>query len=449
MKEKMKKLIPYILILLILVGVEFFNAHVAQAQAGQCFTNNGGSVADYLRQADKNACELNSDGSSSGYVWRIVPAPGEASPTANDKGTGLYNNLNSCRILPPVSLGGCFELIMYWIFYEIPSFLLGVTANFFDVIVALSLSSALYAKAVFIGSAWTIVRDLSNIFFILILLYIGVKTILGLGGSEVKKMVAHVVIMALLINFSMFFTKIIIDTSNILALIFYNKINVVQVTTTNGEKLNYIPVVSLAAAGVQDKDIAGGMMSYFDPTKILGKDFFDKFRQKTYQFTSTGAIASALTGAVVGSAIPIVGTGLGGVFGIIGYAFSGFANTIPTGIIVGLIIISGSIMAFAAYAFFIAGLAFLSRLIELWVLIIASPFALMSFSVPQLSHIEYIGWDNWSKRLLSISFMAPIFMFFLYLIFLIIQTKPSIFSTIADREGKAQGWMETIILLII
>ena len=36
---------------------------------------------------------------------------------------------------------------------------------------------------------------------------------------------------------------------------------------------------------------------------------------------------------------------------------------------------------------------------------------------PFLDKIEYIGWKNWSEKLIATSFMAPIFMFFLYLIF--------------------------------
>jgi hypothetical protein len=63
-------------------------------------------------------------------------------------------------------------------------------------------------------------------------------------------------------------------------------------------------------------------------------------------------------------------------------------------------------------------------MIELFVLIVFSPFAFMSFTVPALSGIEDIGWGQWSKRLLASSFMAPVFMFFMYFIFLLIQAKP-------------------------
>ena len=77
----------------------------------------------------------------------------------------------------------------------------------------------------------------------------------------------------------------------------------------------------------------------------------------------------------------------------------------------GIVVIAGAIMSFAAYCFFVSGLAFLARMIELWVLIIFSPFAFMSFAVPKLSGTEYIGWDDWFKRLMKGRFMAPVFMF--------------------------------------
>ena len=67
------------------------------------------------------------------------------------------------------------------------------------------------------ANAWGIVRDIVNIFFIVSLVYIGIMTILGIHASENKKMVGMVVLIALVINFSLFTTKIVIDASNIMA----------------------------------------------------------------------------------------------------------------------------------------------------------------------------------------------------------------------------------------
>ena len=58
-----------------------------------------------------------------------------------------------------------------------------------------------------LNAAWTIVRDLVNLTFIFGLIYVGILTILELGSSSTKKMVASIVIAALLVNFSLFFSK--------------------------------------------------------------------------------------------------------------------------------------------------------------------------------------------------------------------------------------------------
>lgn len=78
--------------------------------------------------------------------------------------------------------------------------------------------------------AWKIFRDLINISFIFILLFTSIQTILGLG--DYKKVVRNVVIAALLINFSFFFTSVAIDASNILTGELYRPIKAFITTST-------------------------------------------------------------------------------------------------------------------------------------------------------------------------------------------------------------------------
>lgn len=77
-----------------------------------------------------------------------------------------------------------------------------------------------------INIAWRVFRDLANLAFVFILLDVAIRTIIGVGSVNTKKMLVNVIIIALLLNFSLFFTKIMIDGSNILTLGFYNKISV-------------------------------------------------------------------------------------------------------------------------------------------------------------------------------------------------------------------------------
>ena len=64
---------------------------------------------------------------------------------------------------------------------------------------------------------WGIVRDVFNLAFIFGLVFIGFKLILNSGDSSAKRMLGSLIMAALLVNFSLFFTKLIIDFTNIAA----------------------------------------------------------------------------------------------------------------------------------------------------------------------------------------------------------------------------------------
>lgn len=74
-----------------------------------------------------------------------------------------------------------------------------------------------------INLAWRTIRDVANMAFIFVLLYAAITTILGMGEDN-KKLIVRVVIVAILINFSLFFTKLVIDASNVIAISFYDAI---------------------------------------------------------------------------------------------------------------------------------------------------------------------------------------------------------------------------------
>ena len=76
-----------------------------------------------------------------------------------------------------------------------------------------------------VNAAWTTVRDVANMSFIFILLYSSILLILGIkSAADTRKLVVNMIIAALLINFSLFFTKVFIDFSNMVALVFYEAI---------------------------------------------------------------------------------------------------------------------------------------------------------------------------------------------------------------------------------
>jgi len=75
-----------------------------------------------------------------------------------------------------------------------------------------------------IDTTWRIVRDIANLAFIFGFIYIGIRTIIDSDSSSTKRMLASIIIGALLINFSLFFTKVIIDASNYIAVEIYNSL---------------------------------------------------------------------------------------------------------------------------------------------------------------------------------------------------------------------------------
>ncbi len=77
-----------------------------------------------------------------------------------------------------------------------------------------------------ITAAWTVFRDIANILIIGIFVFVAISIILGLKEFGQKKLVANIIIIAVLINFSLLFTKMIIDFSNFTATQFHKEVEV-------------------------------------------------------------------------------------------------------------------------------------------------------------------------------------------------------------------------------
>jgi len=78
------------------------------------------------------------------------------------------------------------------------------------------LAATNFTKVDAVKTAWGIVRDICNMFFILILLAIAFGTILGLESYHAKRLLPWLVIAIILVNFSMMICGIIVDFSQIL-----------------------------------------------------------------------------------------------------------------------------------------------------------------------------------------------------------------------------------------
>ena len=112
-------------------------------------------------------------------------------------------------------------------------FIAGLAGELFNTSIQFSLTGKVFDadKNTMIKDGWTLVRDLLNLVFIFILLFAAISTILQYGNMDIKKILPSLIVVALLVNFSMMITKMVIDASHIFAWEFYNQIDV-----TKGER---------------------------------------------------------------------------------------------------------------------------------------------------------------------------------------------------------------------
>ena len=116
------------------------------------------------------------------------------------------------------------------------------------------------AAAVITG--WVIVRDLANMFFILILLVISIATILRVEAYSYKKLLPKLLLMAVLINFSKTICGIIIDFAQVIMLTFVNAFqaaagaNFFQALGIN-QMFSFETLANAAGAADQQWDLVG------------------------------------------------------------------------------------------------------------------------------------------------------------------------------------------------
>ncbi len=315
-------------------------------------------------------------GVNTAYAQGKVVTPEEAAKKAGDNitenidcGVGVFNN---------GSLAGCLATVVYYLVYSLGGIVLEQSAKLLDVSATYTLSSKLFSASSFINDGWRITRDFANIAFIFILLVIALSLILGmeLGGNP-KRMLASVILIALLINFSMFITKVVIDASNTVALLFYNQISV---TDINGNLAVSESTKEITAnTGVTQRPIAAALAQAFRPQTFQDKSFFENLKNEETKEVDPSTMIFILLGV-------------------------------------------GIMFWVAAYSFFIAALSFMGRIVMLMVSIIFAPIAFITYIIPSLKANKELGWSGWWSNLFSVAFSAPIYFFFILLISIMAQS---------------------------
>ncbi len=187
----------------------------------------------YTSQTTRDACGGESNPDYWNCLYKKADAAGDLANNtsfnqgAENKGANVESEL-FFQCMPggySIRLNWCMAGVSYLILKAV-SWLLwaaGAIFNFVLTYTVIQMRDSIKGITA-INTIWTTLRDVANLFFIFILLYSAIATILRLSSFNGKVVLRNLIIVALLINFSLFFTKVIIDSSNYLSYEFYSSI---------------------------------------------------------------------------------------------------------------------------------------------------------------------------------------------------------------------------------
>lgn len=161
----------------------------------------------------------------------ITPIPSGVECGNNISDTGTFTDKDGNN--KGTTIGGIAAGVVLGALVEILKFinsmlvqLVALVAQLLDAAITLSLAGLSGIGAITIG--WGITRDISNLFFIFILLVISIATILRFEQYGAKQLLVRLIIIALLINFSLVIAATVVDISNVFALAFIGEIHPVS-----------------------------------------------------------------------------------------------------------------------------------------------------------------------------------------------------------------------------
>ncbi len=246
-----------------------------------------------------------------------------------------------------------------------------------------------------INSGWTFFRDIANILMIGIFVFIAISLILGLKEYGQKRMIARVLVIAVLMNFSLLFTKIVIDASNFMAYSIYSQ----TARVPNG---GAVPQFSIA-----DKILS--------PLHVTGVWDTSALALRVAQQTDGGAMKAFL-------------------FGLFGFfILSALA----------LVILYGAFLIIA-------------RAIWFFILMLTAPIAYATYLSPHFEASRF-GWTAWWKSLINNAAFAPLLMVFLSISILVMQeaslrvTGNDTFGALLNapqQQVLADGWRVLFLYII-
>lgn len=295
---------------------------------------------------------------------------------AQERATTRTTKNLKCDLSLSINIDACAKLVLLtitntliWLF----SLMLYGAAKVFDVAFSISVTNFanLVDPAQGIGLAivqiWKIGRDLSNMFFIFLLVAAGLGTVLDYQKLNVKKSFAPILIIAVLINFSMPIARGIIDANNILAVTFYDKIH---------------PQANCS--------IASFVLSRLTP-QVSDTNGIYQFLNFTNFCDSSAVIASPKTPEAAN--------------------FDYFS-------IIGSMVGAWFIITLTAFTFLMGAFLLIYRAVVFIFILALGPLAFLSSLIPRTARY----YDKWWDQLINNAMFAPVYLFLLYFVFTILDT---------------------------
>ncbi|MDB9944372.1 hypothetical protein OAD26_00025 [bacterium] len=210
-----------------------------------------------------------------------------------------------------------------------------------------------------INESWSIIRSFCNLAFIFGFVWIGIQLILDADSSRAKKTIAALIVGALLINFSMLITKVIIDVSNNLSSEIYTTLSLKGSPSSTG-------------SGATLEGISGGYM------EAMGLVTLYKGTKNVGVGAGKAQITDSLTFYFVASILMIV----------------------------------------AGFVFAAGGLLIVIRFVALLLIMIFSPVLFAATVFPGTKRFATMLWS----KLFNYAFFAPIYLLFVLISFKIVQS---------------------------
>lgn len=209
-----------------------------------------------------------------------------------------------------------------------------------------------------IDKLWVLVRDVFNILFIFGIIYIGFRTILKSDDNTAKKALGWLIVAALMINFSLFITKAIVDVANATSYQIYTAMQGEGRTDGGGYVLT--GGATRISSGVTDQ-----FMDVFRLTTFAGDDIVERYQDNTL---------------------------LGGRL-----LFFGVLMMI--------------VMLIAAFVFAAGAFMMIGRFVMIIIFMILSPVMFLGLVFPLFKKYQDVWWDKFLQQ----AFVGPAYLFMLYL----------------------------------